>query len=200
MRVVCLKQHPYQYSCSSYLILGDWNRIEDINTLVDGGVDGFVLEEISGLSTGVGKKAIEQIVLTHSHFDHCAGVKTIKEKYSCPVFAFSNHETVNQTLQDGQTLHCGDRDFEIIHVPGHSNDSICLYCPEQEALFSGDTPLFIKTPGGSYTESFITAVEKISRRNISIVYPGHGSPITGRIGEMIGNTLENVYKSQITTI
>ena len=79
MRVVCLKQHPYKYSCSSYLILGDWNRIEDVNTLVDGGIDGFILEEISKLSTGVGKKAVEQIVLTHSHFDHCAGVKFVKK-------------------------------------------------------------------------------------------------------------------------
>lgn len=199
MRVVCLKHHPYQYSCSSYLIMGDWNRMEDVNTLVDGGIDGFILEEIKTLSTGVGKKGIEQIILTHSHFDHCAGVKRVKEKYFCPVLAFSNQEVVDHTLHDNQILRCGDRNFEVIHIPGHSCDSICLYCPEQEALFSGDTPLFIKTPGGSYTENFVQALEKIARRPISIVYPGHGAPISGQVGMMINNTLHNVYQSQITT-
>ena len=197
MRVVCLKQNPYQYSCSSYLILGDWNRIEDVNTLVDGGIDDFVLAEISTLSTGVGKKGVEQIIHTHSHFDHCAGAKAIKERYYCPVLAFASQDVVDQTLQDGQIVRCGDQDFEVIHIPGHSCDSICLYCPEQEVLFSGDAPLFIKTPGGSYTQEFIDALEKIARRSISIVYPGHGSPILGEIGEMINNTLQNVYKSQI---
>ena len=199
MRVVCLKQHPYKYSCSSYLILGDWNRIEDVNTLVDGGIDGFVLEEISKLSTGVGKKAVEQIVLTHGHFDHCAGVKFVKKRYSCPVSAFSQRDIVDHTLSDGQMIRCGDRIFEIIHIPGHSCDSIGLYCPEQAALFSGDAPLFIKTPGGSYTESFINSLEKIARRRISIVYPGHGAPISGNIGELISNTLRNVYNSEIAT-
>jgi len=199
MRVVCLKQHPNQYSCSSYLILGDWNRIEDVNTLVDGGIDGFILEEISSLSTGVGKKSIEQIVLTHSHFDHCSGTAVVKKKFSCPVLAFSKQAMVDETLSDEQMIRCGDRDFEVIHIPGHSCDSICLYCPEQQALFSGDTPLFIKTPGGSYTENFIAALKKIARKPISIVYPGHGSPISGKIGEMINNTLHNVYNSKIIT-
>ena len=200
MKVVCLKPHPSQYSCSSYLILGDWNRLQDVNTLIDAGMDGFVLNEIAGLSTGIGKKAVEQIVLTHGHFDHCAGVKVVKERYLCPVLGFSTQDVIDQTLYDGQILRCGDRDLEVIHIPGHSSDSICLYCPEQEVLFSGDTPLFIKTPGGSYTESFITALEKIARRPISIVYPGHGSPISGKIDERISNTLQNVYKSQIEVL
>ena len=74
-----------------------------------------------------------------------------------------------------------------------------MYCPEQAALFSGDAPLFIKTPGGSYAESFINALEKIARRHIFIVYPGHGAPVSGNIGEIFDNTLRNVYKSEITT-
>lgn len=200
MKVVCLKPHTYQYSCSSYLILGDWNRMQDVNTLVDGGVDGFVLKEISTLSTGVGKKPVEQIILTHNHFDHCAGAKFIKEKYSSSVLGFSKQDIVDQTIHDGQIIHCGDRELEVIHIPGHSSDSICLYCPEEQILFSGDTPLFIKTPGGSYTESFINSLEKIALRPIAIVYPGHGLPITTQVNEMIRNTLYNVYESQITAL
>ncbi len=197
---MCLESHPVQYSCSSYLILGEWNRIQDVNTLIDAGVDGFLLDEIARLSTGIGKKAVDQLILTHGHFDHHAGARFVKEKYSCKIYGFSPLEIVDEILTDGQTIRCGDQDLEVIHTPGHSNDSICLYCKKQEILFSGDTPLFIKTIGGSYTGEFVKSLEKISKRRVSIVYPGHGSPITGRIGEMIGNTLENVYKSQIATI
>ncbi len=200
MKVVCLNPHPVQYSCSSYLILGEWNRIQDVNTLIDAGVDGFILDEIARLSTGIGKKAVDQLILTHGHFDHHAGAKFVKEKYSCKIYGFSPLDIVDEILTDGQTIRCGDQDLEVIHTPGHSNDSICLYCKKQEILFSGDTPLFIKTIGGSYTEEFVKSLEKISKRRVSMIYPGHGSPITGKIGEMIGNTLENVYKSQITTI
>ena len=200
MKVVCLEPHPAQYSCSSYLILGEWNRIQDVNTLIDAGVDDFVLNEIAGLSTGIGKKAVEQLILTHGHFDHHAGAKFVKEKYCCKVYGFSPLEIVDEILTDGQTIRCGDQDMEVIHTPGHSNDSICLYCKKQEILFSGDTPLFIKTIGGSYTEEFVKALENISKRKISKVYPGHGLPIMERVGELISDTLRNVYQSQITTI
>ena len=37
MKIVPLKKRPGTYSCNSYLILGDWNRIEDVNTLIDPG-------------------------------------------------------------------------------------------------------------------------------------------------------------------
>ena len=120
MKIVCLKSNVAQYSCNSYLILGNWNRLEDINTLIDAGVDGFVLDEIAKLSTGVGKRPVEQLILTHEHFDHCAGAKFIKKKYSCLTLGFSSQKPIDQVVREGQILRCGDRDFEVIHTPGHS--------------------------------------------------------------------------------
>jgi glyoxylase-like metal-dependent hydrolase (beta-lactamase superfamily II) len=197
MKVVCLNHNSAQYSCRSYLILGSWNRLEDVNTLLDAGVDGFVLEEIAGLATGVGKKPVEQLILTHEHFDHCAGTKFIKRKYSCLTMGFSAQKPVDQVVRDGQILRCGDRNFEVIHTPGHSSDSICLYCKEDEILFSGDTQLLIKVPGGSYTIEFIQSLEKLASRRIAVAYPGHGLPIRGDVRKMLGETLRNVYQSQI---
>ena len=43
MKIIPLKKNDKIYSCNSYLILGDWNRVEDVNTLIDPGIDGFVL-------------------------------------------------------------------------------------------------------------------------------------------------------------
>ena len=74
MKVISLKRHPKAYSCNAYLVLGSWNRLEDMNTLVDVGIDGFVIDEIERISTGCGKKPVEQVVLTHGHFDHAGGL------------------------------------------------------------------------------------------------------------------------------
>ena len=197
MRVISLQSNPSLYSCNTYLILGDWNRLEDTNTLIDVGADGFILGEIAELPTGFGKKPVEQVVITHGHFDHDAGVKFVKERYGCLVMGFSEQRGFDQILREGQVIRCGDRDFEVIHTPGHSGDSVCLYCRQDEVLFSGDMPLTVKTAGGSYTEDYVQSLEKLVCRRISVVYPGHGVPIRRKVREMLKDTLQNVLKSQI---
>ncbi|MBA7531981.1 hypothetical protein ES705_24207 [subsurface metagenome] len=65
----------------------------------------------------------------------------------------------------------GDRTFEVIYTPGHSNDSICLYCEDDGVVFAGDT-IF---PDG-LSDEYSLAVEEICRRYIRVIYYGHGSP------------------------
>ena len=197
MRVICLKASGRLYSCQAYLIRGDWNRLPDVNTLIDVGADDFILDEIAQTSTGIGKNAVEQIVLTHSHFDHATGAAAVKAVYQSRVRAFTDLDCVDQVLRDGEYLRCGDRDFQVIHSPGHSSDSVCLYCEEERVLFSGDTPLLIRTPGGSYSGKFVRLLEKLAGLRIDVVYPGHGAPVTGHIREMIQQTLQSVRGSDI---
>ena len=64
-------------------------------------------------------------------------------------------------------------------------------------LFSGDTQLDIKSPGGSYTESFIDILEKLINFGIKAIYSGHDDPITKDADKILKNTLKNVFKSQI---
>jgi glyoxylase-like metal-dependent hydrolase (beta-lactamase superfamily II) len=68
LKIIPLKPNPKTYTCLSYLVLGEWNRLEDVNTLVDVGVDGYILDQIGAINTGVGKTHIEQVVLTHNHY------------------------------------------------------------------------------------------------------------------------------------
>lgn len=198
MRVYPLKSRTAVYSCNAYLILGDWNRLEDINCLIDTGSDGSIVDEILTLSTGFGKKAIERVICTHKHFDHIGGIKKIKAEYQSEVFAFTSFPGVTTTLRNGQLIRCGDEYFEVIHVTGHSNDSICLYCPTGGVLFSGDTPLSVKTPGGSYSAEFEKQLEGLAARNIEVIYPGHGEVVKAKAREMILETLKNVRKSHIS--
>lgn len=197
MRVTLLNKNPQVYSCNSYFIRGNWNTIQDINTLIDSGTDGYILGEIEKLSTGVGKSRIEQIILTHEHFDHAGGVKFILEKYNPVVISFSNLSVTTILASDGLRLKVGDAEAEIMHTPGHSHDSICIYIPSEKILFSGDTPLNIKVPGGTYTSDYVEAMERIVTLEINTIYSGHDEPYTENVSEMLRNTLKIVKKSKV---
>ena len=195
VKILPLAKNPGIYSCNAYMVLGDWNRIEDVNTLIDIGSDGYVLFEIAGLSTGVGKSRVEKVIFTHSHFDHAAGMKAVSKAFQPEMLAYNKFPGITKTLIHGQLVKCGDEYFEVIHVPGHSNDSICLYCPTGGVLFSGDTPLQIKSPGGSYTPEFLAALENLAARPVEVIYPGHGDIIRTNASGVIRSTLETVKKT-----
>ncbi len=194
MRIIPLAKNSRIYSCNSYLILGDWNRVEDVNTLIDPGTDGFVLEEIERLSTGFGKVAVEQIILTHNHFDHAAGVLAIKERYNAKVLAFIDGPGVDELLPDGRFVKAGNDFLEVIHTPGHSSDSICLYSPAAKALFSGDTQIKANEPCDTYTSEYVAGLMKLAGRTIEHIYSGHDAPLTRGCREIILNTLNNIRK------
>ena len=196
MKVICLRASDPVYTCNAYLVLGTWNTLQDVNTLVDVGADGSIVKEIGTINTGVGKRPVEQVVITHNHFDHSGGIKEVKLRYKAKVYAHKNFEEVDGVLKDGQVVRMGDREFEVIHTPGHSSDSVCLYCEKEKVLFSGDTPVRIMTIGGSYSAEFISAFEKITRRNIHTIYPGHESPIRERARDIMTATLRNMKESR----
>ena len=197
MKVISLKRNEKIYSAFSYLLLGGWSRIQDVNTLVDVGTDAFVLNEIEHASTGIGKTPVEQVILTHNHFDHTSGLAAVIALYQPRVYAFSPGDGVTDLLTDGQLMRMGDEVCQVIHTPGHSSDSICIYCPAQKLLFSGDVPLSIKSPGSSYEESFVEALERIARLDVRVIYSGHNEPVTSGAQEMIQRTLDNVRNSDI---
>ena len=194
---VMLLHNRETYSCNAYLVRGDWNAISDVNTLIDVGADDYVLSRLPFISTGVGKKPGEMVILTHNHFDHAGGLRKVIEKYNPEVCAFSKSEGVTRLLAAGEYLKIGDRAFEVIPVTAHSNDSICLYSSDDKTLFSGDTPLNIKSPGGSYPISFINSLERLTFLDIEIIYSGHDDPVTHGAKAMIANTLMNVKKSSL---
>jgi len=196
VHIVPLDKNGRIYSCNSYLILGDWNRIEDRNTVVDPGADGFILDQIEALSTGLGKVAVEQIILTHNHFDHIGGIAALKERYGARVFAFAGGPGVDELLHDGQFLRAGDDFLEVIHTPGHSCDSICLYAPLPQALFSGDTQLRIRGPGGEYGEAYLEGLERLAGKQVRCVYSGHDEPLTENVAQILRETIDLVKRSR----
>ena len=191
MRVFMLEDSGQIYTCRVYLVLGDWSSMEDVNTLVDVGQDPAVLASLERAPTGVGKTRVEQVVLTHSHYDHCALLPLIREKFHPTVCAFSaSLEGVDRVLGDGDRLKMGDRVFEVIHAPGHSSDSICLYNEDEGVLFAGDAPLLVHSAEETHEEGFRRTLERLCRRDVRVIYFGHGDPLGENCNLRLRRSLE----------
>lgn len=198
MRVTNLSAQSQIYTSNVYLLTGDWNCIEDVNTLVDVGRDYTVIDKINLASTGVGKTKVEQVLLTHNHYDHSGLLPQIKNLFNPRVYAYSSYmQGVDCYVKGGELIKVADRMCEIIYTPGHSNDSICLYCAAEGILFTGDTPLIIRSPGGSYEENYVNILESICQRDVRTIYFGHGSPLTKGCNEALRVSLANVRNSKI---
>jgi glyoxylase-like metal-dependent hydrolase (beta-lactamase superfamily II) len=198
MRITLLHGNEQNYSCIAYLVRGDSNERADVNTLVDVGIDGSICGEIENLCTGIGKKKVAQVVLTHDHYDHAAGLGEVVARYHPQVCALVPGKHVDSLLQDGQFLRLGDREFQVMHTPGHSEDSICLYCARDRTLFAGDMPLDVKTPGGSYPGELLASLERIASHDVATIYAGHASPITSGVPELLRRTIRNIRQSTLS--
>jgi len=196
MKILNLTNGSKVYTSNVYLITGSHNAIDDVNTLIDVGRDPSIIDKINNASTGVGKKRVEQVILTHNHYDHASLLPKIREVFKPEVYAFSRFmKGANHFVKDGDILQLGDRMFEIIYAPGHSDDSICLYCEEDQALFAGDAPIIVESPGGTYGNGFISAMEKLCRRSIKTIYFGHGDSLSWNCNKRIRASMRNVRKS-----
>ncbi|MCP1661604.1 MAG: MBL fold metallo-hydrolase [Methanocalculus sp. MSAO_Arc1] len=166
------------------------------DTLIDAGIVPMAVERY--------RDQIKTIILTHGHFDHIAHLSEIKamtgaevcihqldagalrsdaESLSCNFGARPPMVVPDTILADGDSV----GDLRVIHTPGHTRGSICLYHEETRALISGDTVFpngsFGRTdfPGGS-TADLMRSVERLATFGIESLYPGHERPVTEGAG------------------
>ncbi len=146
---------------------------------------------------------VQKILLTHSHWDHIADTAALKRHFKVPVYihpldtpnleqpgadrlpCWISIEGVKPDglLEDKGTVMVGNLTFEVIHTPGHTPGSICLYCPKEGILLSGDT-LFRGSIGNlsfptSQPDLMWPSLDKLARLPAETkVYPGHGPKTT----------------------
>jgi len=147
------------------------------------------------------------IVATHGHLDHLWGAKWATETWHTPVLMHEADIPMAQAMQQQYDLfglglkaerfqieefRSQDSDFrfqnsefrfQIIHTPGHTQGSVCLYFPEERKLFSGDT-LFrcgygrTDLPGGNYGQLISSLEQLMTLPSETEVFPGHGESTT----------------------
>ena len=178
---------------------GTWD-VEN-NVWVVGDERGVVVidaaHDADAIASAVGDRRAVAIVCTHAHDDHVNQAPALADLLGAPILLNSAEAPLwemvhpdrkpEQQLRDGQVLKAGGIEVQALVTPGHSPGSTCLYAPELNAVFTGDT-LFSGGPGatGRSFSNFDTIIESIRHTLLSLpsatkVYTGHGN--TTRIGD-----------------
>ena len=115
-------------------------------------------------------------VATHGHFDHVSTLRDLAERLGAKVVAHeSSTIQCDVRVRDGQELRLGSEGVRVLHTPGHTRDSICLY--DGRHVFTGDT-LFVGTIGRFEAEDaaamYASLHDVIMRLPPStVMFPGH---------------------------
>src|SRR3954447_14570283 len=185
-----------QCNCS---IFGDEQSREGL--VVDPG------DEIESILAAVRKHGltVKAIVITHAHIDHIGGAQKLKAATGAPVYMNPNDAELQAMLdvqagwlgmrppepveidsaaKDGDRLTVGIIEVDVLHTPGHTQGSICLWMPTEGTLVAGDT-LFRDSigrtdlPGGDGRQILRSIHEKLlALPEETVVVPGHGPTTT----------------------
>jgi len=137
---------------------------------------------------------IKFVFSSHGHEDHTNGNQVIRHLTGIvPLLYGDTCPHTGIKVEDGALFPLGSQEVRIIHTPGHTSDSICIYI--EDALFTGDT-LFTGKVGGTGTEEqalmeYHSLHHKLMRLSDNIrVFPGHDygiSPVSSIGHERISN-------------
>ena len=149
-------------------------------------------------------RSLGAMLLTHGHFDHMLSAQTLQGETDAPIYVHAADwdmlcdaqknaydamcsaqpsPTQLETQLYGEKIDICGLQFEVIHTPGHTQGSVCLYDAEHARLFSGDT-LFcagfgrIDLYGGSPREMRSSLRTLFALPQETRVYAGHGMDTT----------------------
>jgi glyoxylase-like metal-dependent hydrolase (beta-lactamase superfamily II) len=190
---------PLQCNCS---VIGDETTREAM--VIDPGDD---IQDVLALLRKHNLQ-VKQIVITHAHIDHVGGAMKLRAATGAPILLNQNDYEllkmldvqaswlgmtdpgkveIEQSLGQSDKVQAGSLTADVLHTPGHTAGSICLFFPIEKKLIAGDT-LFAGSigrtdlPGGSFEKIIHSIRDKLlALPDDTVVVPGHGSLTT--IGE-----------------
>jgi|GEM_PF-146606 len=168
------------FSSNVFLVKGEKNF------LVDTGTDPDIVKRIDC--------NIDRIILTHRHYDHTGALGEVGDKLNAPMYAHPLEAkalreaddmsiisgSFGKTMEPLDVMDIEDRyaGFHVIHTPGHTEGSICLYHAGEKILISGDTVFpsggigRTDLPTGNM-DDMVDSLKKLTEYDVDSIYPGH---------------------------
>lgn len=114
------------------------------------------------------------ILLTHHHADHSEGAPWLAEQVGAPVRAFDPALCRGaESFVDGETISAAGLELEVLHTPGHTEDSVCLRFGDH--MLTGDTILGRGTTVLSDLGSYLGSLRRLLELPVGLSgLPGHG--------------------------
>jgi glyoxylase-like metal-dependent hydrolase (beta-lactamase superfamily II) len=148
----------------------------------------------------------EKILLTHGHLDHCAGAPELARRLSVPIEGPQEEDrfwidllpasareygfppavsfTPDRWLHDGDTVHFGAQQMQVIHCPGHTPGHVVFFHAGERIAFVGDV-LFAGSigrtdfPRGNHAQLLASIRDKLWPLGGDVRFvPGHGPAST----------------------
>jgi glyoxylase-like metal-dependent hydrolase (beta-lactamase superfamily II) len=165
-------------------------------------------------SQNVKPESIKTIINTHCHADHIGGNRYFKasvlaHERDADAIATADKQKILgldfpikfelckvRALKDKEILKLGDHTFTVLHTPGHTEGSMCLYESDSKILISGDTVFAdgglgrVDLPTGSATD-MVASLEKLASLEVEKLLPGHGPPVLSEAKKHVQSSLFN---------
>jgi hydroxyacylglutathione hydrolase len=224
MKVMEVSPGIYEFKgvSNSFLVLGDEIM------LIDTGMPGNSGNIIDYLQKTLKHEPsdIKTIVITHHHFDHVGSLDRLKKISGAGVAvhrADAGYISGNknqpgmgfmglminflkliyrtQPVEVDILLEEGDQigGYQVIHTPGHTPGSICLYNPNNKVIFVGDNlrysqekiegpdPRLLPEP-----EQFKNSIKKLENLDFEVILSGHSPPVTSAASKKLKEYLKTI--------
>jgi glyoxylase-like metal-dependent hydrolase (beta-lactamase superfamily II) len=124
---------------------------EEINTWIVGDDDEVIVidpgRDPAVVLDAVGDREVLAVICTHGHADHVAAAVAVAGRDEAPVALHPKDRPLwrdahagrdpDIEMADGGIFEVAGARLEVLHAPGHTDGSVCLYCEELDVVFTG---------------------------------------------------------------
>jgi glyoxylase-like metal-dependent hydrolase (beta-lactamase superfamily II) len=156
-------------------------------------------EDAPAVLAAVGEREVLAVICTHGHEGHASAAVEVAARDEAPVALHPGDRRAWRDLhpdsdpeidmEDGGKFEVADVVLEVLHAPGHSRGSCCLYCEELDVVFTGD----VVTANGPVPRedgfpNWGKQLDAIGAQVLTLpadtrILPGHGDELTVAIAE-----------------